>query len=336
MKSKFGTRSITIITGLALVLMALPILAAEKQPSGDKAAVVNGSVITHKELERELSRATEQLLQMGRTVSDDQLSGMRKRMLNNLIAYELLYQESKKKGVKVTAAAVDEKVNELKKQYPDEAEFKKMLSSSDLTEADLKSHMKRGLAIEQLMDKEIVQKITVSDKEIREYYDSNLDKFKRPEQVSASHILIKVDPEADKSEKAKARKQIETLQKKVKKGEDFAALAKEHSGCPSNERGGDLGYFGRGQMVKSFEDAAFALKPGQVSDIVETRFGYHLIKAIDKRPPTTVPFDEVKEGIGGHIKQQQVREKVLAYVEELKGKAKVETFLVEEPVKKAG
>jgi peptidyl-prolyl cis-trans isomerase C len=336
MKSKFGIWIITIVTGLALALMALPLLAAEKQTSADKAAVVNGSVITKKDLERELSRTTEQLLQMGRPVSDDQLSEMKKRMLDNLIAYELLYQESKKKGVKVAAATVDEKINELKKQYPDEAQFKKMLSGSDLTEADLKSHMKRGIAIEQLVDKEIVQKITVSDKEVKDYYDSNLDRFKQPEQVKASHILIKVDPEADKSEKAKARKQIETIQKKVKKGEDFGALAKEYSGCPSSTKGGDLGYFGRGQMVKPFEEAAFALKPGEVSDIVETRFGYHLIKVTDKKPPTTVPFEEVKEGISGHLKQQQVREKVLAYVEQLRGKAKVEIFLVEEPVKKAG
>ncbi|MBW1744436.1 MAG: SurA N-terminal domain-containing protein, partial [Deltaproteobacteria bacterium] len=163
MKSKFGTWFAAIVTGLAVVLMALPVLAAEKKPSGDKAAVVNGSVITDAELDRELSRAKEQLLQMGRPVSDDQLSEMKKRMLDNLIAYELLYQESKKKGVKVTDAAVDEKMNELRKQYPDDAEFKKMLSSSNLTEADLKSHMKRGIAVEQLVDKEIVQKITVTD-----------------------------------------------------------------------------------------------------------------------------------------------------------------------------
>lgn len=336
MKSKFGIWPITIVTGFALILMALPVLAEEKQPSADKAAVVNGSVITQKELERELSRAKEQLLQMGRPVADDQLSEMRKRMLDNLIAYELLYQESKKKGVKVTNAAVDEKVNELKKQYPDEAEFKTMLSSSDLTEADLKSHMKRGIAIEKLVDQEIVQKIAVTDKEIRTYYDSNPDRFKQPEQVKASHILIQVDPEADKSERAKARKQLETIQKKVKKGEDFGALAKEHSGCPSSAKGGDLGYFGRGQMVKPFEDAAFALEPGQVSDIVETRFGYHLIKVADKKPATTIPFEEVKERIGEYLKQQQVREKVLAYVEGLRDKAKVEILLVEETVQNSG
>jgi peptidyl-prolyl cis-trans isomerase C len=197
--------------------------------------------------------------------------------------------------------------------------------------------MKRGIAIEQLVDEEIVRKINVSDKEVKEYYDANLEKFKQPEQVKASHILIKVDPKADESGKAEARKQIEMIQKKVKKGEDFEALAKEYSGCPSSTKGGDLGYFGRGQMVKPFEDAAFALEPGQVSNIVETRFGYHLIKVIEKKPPTTMSFDEVKERIQRYLKQQRIREKVLAYVEELRGKAKVETFLGEdEPAKKAG
>ncbi len=336
MKWKFGTWFAGIVTGLAIVLMALPVLAAEKKPSGDAAATVNGTVITNTELDRELSRAKEQLIQMGRPVSDDQLSEMKKRMLDNLIAYELLYQEGKKKGVKVTDAAVDEKLNELREQYPDDAEFKKMLSSSNLTEADLKSHMKRGIAVEQLVDREIVQKITVSDKEIRDYYDSNLARFKQPDQVKASHILITVDPKADEAEKAKARKQIETIQNKVKKGEDFEALAKEHSGCPSSTKGGDLGYFGQGQMVKPFEDAAFALEPGQVSDIVETRFGYHLIKVTDKKPAMTTPFEEVKERISEHLKQQQVRAKVLAFVEDLRGKAKVETFLVEKPVEKSG
>ena len=336
MKSKLGSWSILMVTGLVLVLTALPASAAEKQPSADKVAVVNGSVITKKELDRELGRVTEQLLQMGRPVTDDQLSQMRTRMLDNLIAYELLYQESKKKNVKVADAAVDERIGELKKQYPDEAEFNKMLSSSELTEADLKSYMKRGMAIEQLVDKEIVQKITVSDKEVKDYYDSNPERFKQPEQVRASHILIKIDPEADESQKAEARKQIETIQKEVKKGGDFAALAKEHSGCPSSTKGGDLGYFARGQMVKPFEDAAFALEPGQVSDIVETQFGYHLIKVTDKKPPSTVSFDQVKGKIAESLKQQQVREKVLAYVKELRGKAKVEIFPGEEPVEKAG
>ena len=336
MKSKLGSWSISMVTGLVLVLMALPALAAEKQASADKVAVVNGSVITSRELDRELGRAKEQLLQLGRPVTDDQLSEMRKRMLDNLIAYELLYQESKKQGVKVADAAVDERIDELKKQYPDEGEFKQMLSSSDLTEADLKSYIKRGMAIQQLVDNRIVQKITVSDKKVRDYYDSNLERFKQPEQVRASHILAKVDPGADESQKAEARKQIEKIQKELKKGGDFAALAKEHSACPSSAQGGDLGYFARGQMVKPFEDAAFALEPGQVSDIVETKFGYHLIKVTDKKPPSTIPFDEVKDRIAEHMKQEQTREKVLAYVEELRGKAKVEIFLDEKPAKKAG
>jgi len=145
----------------------------------------------------------------------------------------------------------------------------------------------------------------------------------------ASHILIKVDSKADASKKAEARKKIEKIQKKVKKGEDFAALAKEFSEGPSGAKGGDLGYFKRGQMVKPFEDVAFALKPVEVSDIVETRFGYHLIKVIDKKPEKVIAFAEVKDKLQQYIKRQKIQGQVNQYIEELKGKAKIDRFLTE-------
>jgi peptidyl-prolyl cis-trans isomerase C len=135
----------------------------------------------------------------------------------------------------------------------------------NLTEADLRFQFERDLAIRKLLDDQIGGKITVSEKESRAYYDSNLESFKKPEQVRASHILIKVDPGADEAKKAEARTKIESLQAKLKKGEDFGALAKEYSEGPSGPKGGDLGFFGRGQMVKPFEEAAFSMKPGQVS-----------------------------------------------------------------------
>jgi peptidyl-prolyl cis-trans isomerase C len=111
-----------------------------------------------------------------------------------------------------------------------------------------------------------------------------------PEQVHARHILVKVDPKADATQKAAARKKIEDIQKQLKNGEDFSELAKKASDCPSNAKGGDVGYFGRGQMVKPFEDAAFSLKPGEVSGIVETEFGLHLIKVMDKKPEKIMDY----------------------------------------------
>jgi peptidyl-prolyl cis-trans isomerase C len=170
----------------------------------------------------------------------------------------------------------------------------------------------------------------VSDEESKTYYDSHPDLFKQPERVRARHILIKVDPGADESQKAEARKKIKEIQEKVQKGEDFAALAKESSEGPSSAKGGDLGYFRRGQMVKSFEEAAFRLQPGEVSEIVETGYGYHLIMVIDKKPETTIAYKDVKDRLEQHLKREKVRKEVSLYVEKLEEKAKVERFLTKD------
>jgi len=144
--------------------------------------------------------------------------------------------------------------------------------------------------------------------------------------VKASHILIKVEPKATESEKEDALKKIRDVQKKQIKGDDFAKLAKEYSQGPSNAKGGDLGYFKRGQMVPAFEEVAFKLKPGEVSDIVKTRFGYHLIKVVDKKPESTVPYEEIKDRLGQYLKQEKVQKEIKQLVEKLRKDAKVEMF----------
>ena len=200
---------------------------------------------------------------------------------------------------------------------------------ANLSEAAIKAQIKRGLAIQQFIDTYIVQKATVSYQEIKAFYESRPGLFKQPGQVRASHILIKVDPQADELKRAEARKRIEEIHQKLQKGEDFATLAKAFSEGPSRAKGGDLGYFKRGQMVKPFEETAFALRPGEVSDLVETRFGYHLIKVIERKPETTIAFEDVKDRLGHYLRQQKVQKEVSLYVQKLKEKAKVERFLRE-------
>jgi peptidyl-prolyl cis-trans isomerase C len=250
-------------------------------------------------------------------------------VIEKLIARELLYQESQKKGIKVDQKEIDEQLTALKGRFPSEAEFKNGLSTMNLTEAVLRSQLERDLAIKKLLDDQIGEKVAVSEKETRAYYDGNLENFKKPEQVRASHILIKVDPGAEEAKKAEARKKIESLQTKLKKGEDFGALAKEYSEGPSGPKGGNLGFFGRGQMVKPFEETAFTMKSGQVSEVVETRFGYHLIMVTERKPGSTFSYEEVKDRLEQYLKQQKVQEAIAEYVETLKGKAKIERFLKE-------
>ena len=138
---------------------------------------------------------------------------------------------------------------------------------------------------------------------------------------------MKVDAKATDTQKAEARKKIKEVQQKVQKGEDFATLAKTYSEGPSGPRGGDLGYFGRGQMVKPFEAAAFSLKPNETSDIVETNFGYHLIKVVDKKPAKKMTYAEVKDRLNDRLKKQKMDSEAVAYIKSLREGAKIEKFL---------
>lgn len=314
---------------LTLITLASPAYVGESQSAEQKVAVVNGTVINQAEFDSEMNRVLERLQRTGRFPNDLERSQIKKQVLENLIARELLYQESQKKGIKVDQKEIEAQLTALKGRFPSEVEFKNALSTMNLTEADLRFQFERDLAIRKLLDDQIGGKSTVSEKESRAYYDSNLESFKKPEQVRASHILIKVDPGADEAKKAEARTKIESLQAKLKNGEDFGALAKEYSEGPSGPKGGDLGFFGRGQMVKPFEETAFSMKPGQVSGMVETRFGYHLIMVTERTPESTLSYEEVKDRLEQYLKQQKVQEAIAAYVETLKGKAKIERFVKE-------
>jgi peptidyl-prolyl cis-trans isomerase C len=315
---------------LALALFASAALAGEKQAQEGKVAVVNGSVITQADFDGEMWRVQQRLLKMGKSPGDSQLSEIKKQVLENLIDRELLYQETQKQGIVVDEVAINGQVKKLKDRFSSEAAFKSALTKAHLSETTLRLQFKRGIALQQFVDKHFVQKITVSGEESKAFYDNHPDLFKQPEQVRARHILIKVDPGADESSKVEARAKLEKIQKRLRKGEDFGALAKEVSEDPSSVKGGDLGYFKRGQMVKAFEEAAFSLKPGEVSDIVETEFGYHLIDVIDKKSGMAIPYEDIKDRLEDHIKQEKVQEEVNSYIEKLKEKAKVERFLAED------
>jgi peptidyl-prolyl cis-trans isomerase C len=315
---------LTLSMVLGLSLFAEMSMAGGNQAPKKKVAVVNGSEISKEDLDREMNLARQRLLSKGKSLSDSELAELRKGVLENLIDQELLYQQSKDKGIKVDEAAVQEQLRKIKGRFPSEEAFKSTMTKMGLSEEIIEFQLERGMAIKKFIETEFVEKATISEKDTKTYYDRHPDFFKKPERVQASHILIKVDSGAEKSKKNEARKKIAGIQKRVKEGEDFASLAKEFSEDTSSGKGGDLGYFGRGQMVKPFEDAAFELKPGEVSDIVETRFGYHLIQVVDKKPETTIAYEDVKERIEAYLKNIKVKEEVKPYLEKLKKESTVE------------
>lgn len=316
----------TVVSLFACLLLVCGAVVHAKDMRG-KVAIVNGVAIPEKDFNRSLTQAQHRFAQSGKKLEGNQLENVKSNILETLIDRELLYQESEKEGIKVKEGDINKQIEGLKKQFPEKGAFEKALKSVDLTEDELRDQIKQQLAVRELIDKKIAPKIKIGDKEVKAFYDTHPDIFKRPEEVRASHILIKVDSQAPKKDVAVAKKKIEAAQKRLKNGEDFAKVAKDVSEGPSAKRGGDLGYFRRGQMVKPFEDAAFAMKTGQVSDIVRTRFGFHIIKVTDKKPESMVTFAKVSDKIKAYLKQKKVRENVQAMIKNLKQYAKIERFL---------
>ncbi|MDD2388114.1 MAG: peptidylprolyl isomerase [Desulfobacterales bacterium] len=326
----YGMKANPFLSILAIFILCSPCLSGaveEKAVSGDNAAVVNGAVITRQEINTELDQLRSRAARQGQEVPDSELDNIKNNILDNLINQVLLYQESVKKGVVVDDQEITDKLSEIKKRFPDENDYKKILDEMGMSEADIKIKIGQGISIEKFIESQILSKIVVSDQESRAFYDANPAYFQQPEQVQASHILIKVGAEATETQRAEAKKKLETIREKIQTGEDFSALAREFSECPSSAKGGDLGLFGRGQMVKPFEDAAFSLKPDEVSPVVETMFGYHLIKVTDKKSASVIGFNDAKDKISGHLKHQNTQKEVKKHIDKLRETAEIKKYI---------
>ncbi len=309
---------------IVLTTAAPGLFAAETGTSAGTLATVNGVAVTTKELDMELARVKKQARMKQSPIDASQLAKIRNDLLDTLINRELLYQESIKKGYLVQPEELDSTIKGIKSRFANQQGFQQTLADMNISEADFRQQVKKGRAIQILLEQEISQKIVVTEQESRSFYDNNPNFFQKPEQIRASHILIKMNPDADDDQKTEAKKKIEEVRQKIEAGEDFAELAKKYSEGPSSTQGGDLGYFDRQKMVKPFADAAFQLQPGQVSPIVKTRFGYHIIKVIDRKPETKLAYDEIKPRLDKSLKNKKMQEAVAKYIDQLKNSATIE------------
>jgi peptidyl-prolyl cis-trans isomerase C len=325
--NRIKNRTLFAVAGCLLTVfwMVPATFAAMKAPAG-QIAQVNKTAIMRQDLEREMKLVAMKLTRQGKPVDVDQLKPYEGKIRETLINRTLLLQKSQAMGIKVKDSLVKKALDEFKAVFPNEKDYKQTLKNMGYTEEALKKQIKDGLAIKTLLDKEVLRKIAVSDKQTRSFYDAHPDLFRQPEQVKASHILIKVPKNASDAQKAAAMAKIKALKERIDKGENFASLAMEYSEGPSKTKGGDLGFFTHDQMVKPFADAAFALQPGQVSDVVTTRFGYHLIRVTDRKAAHTMAFNDVKDAISKRLHQQQEGKEISAYLEKLKEHAEIKRF----------
>lgn len=288
-------------------------------------ARVNGEDVSRTEFE-EAVRSIE--ARAGTTVPPEERDRVYRGVLDQMIGHKLLVQETKARGVSVPDAEIDAYISEIRTQFPSEEVFQQALAQQQLTLDQLRSEAREGMAIARMVEEEIAPRVAVKPDQLTEFYRDNPDQFQEEARVRASHILITVSPDADAAAKAQAREKTEGLVRELQGGKDFADLARQHSQDPgSASQGGDLGYFEEGQMVGPFNDAVFQLAAGATSDVVETDFGFHIIRVTDKQPARTIPLDEIRPQLEEFLEERNRQEQTEAFVDALKAKGTVEIFI---------
>lgn len=293
-------------------------------------ARINGQEVKKEEL---VERAQEMRVQIARMqgVQVPQSSEYFREILDGIIAHRLLLQESRDLKISITDDEANRIMQGFKSRFPNQEAFEKQLAANKMTEAQLLQKMRDDddAKVNKLIEIRIASSVKVSEAEARAFYDQNQQRMKTPPQVHLRHILIAASPQAPAADRQKARAKADDLLAQIKKGGDFAQLAAQNSDDNgSKTRGGDLSWVQPGQTPPDFEKAAFALKnPNDVSPVVETQSGYHIIQLVESRGEQTVPFDQAKGRIGQMLQDQKMKEALRAHVQELKAKGKVETFI---------
>lgn len=336
---------------MVITLCAVATLFTGCTFSGNKDAIieVNDKVITKGDFERDFNKEINNPVfkQLGLKV-DKKNSFMymliKGRVINSLIVRSLVEQEIEKRHIKVTSKDVDKAIQEKINQIGSRQKFNEILKQNGVSSAQYKKDLTEELKIEKLVS--MIEKVEITEKDARKYYNSHIDQFKYPDKVRASHILIAANPyELREAYKAKHKDATDAeveavvaqeLQEKLSEAEkvlaevkknpsSFAKVAREVSDdTGSAQQGGDLGFFSAQEMVEPFSKAAFAQSPNTISEIVKTPYGYHIIMVVDRKAAGTDSFEQVKNEIIAKLEQEKKVQVFEKFVESVKNNAKIE------------
>lgn len=313
---------IAICVSALIILVSVLMIYLSTPPEKIYAARVNGTPIPLIEYNNSLERTKNQYKQMlqmdfNSPTGAQMLPNIERNVIDGLIDNELLSQVAKEKNIEVTSQEVEDEINNIKTKNfnGDEKLFTQTLSLNKITLSQLRESLKKSKLVEKLK-KQITDDIKITEKEKKDYYEKNKAQYGQPEEVKASHILVKDQKLAD------------SLYDQLSKGAKFEDLAKKNSTDPgSKDNGGDLGFFGRGRMVPEFEKAAFGLKNGGLSKPVKSNFGYHIIKRTDYKAGKQSSYDEVKSKIDEEIKRSKSDEAIKKFIKAEKDKAEVIVYI---------
>ena len=319
-------------TATEAALKAVDKAAGKEAGETGPVAMVNGKPVPRGEFNEMYDKMTRVYVKRNQEVPENVARRHKKNILKRLVEKSLLRQEIDKGGIVITPEELNAGLAKYKEMFRTEANFQRYLKNSNTSLEKIQDNIRYNKSLDKLLEKE--GPIEVTDAQAKDYYEKNKRRYQEREQVKASHVLFKVAKEAKPEEDAAAKKKATDVAAQAKKpGADFAELAKKNSQGPTAPKGGNLGYFARGRMDKAFEEAAFKLKPGQVSTPIRSRFGWHVIKVFDHRAPGEKPFDEVKESISKLLESRERRLRKSRLLRDLRASAKIEKLLkVPDPV----
>jgi len=289
------------------------------------AATVEGTKIQEKKLQTAIDNyLRQQGTNVGAIRDPKRFKEVRAKILDVLIGQELLWQAASRDNTLADDTEVDQAFKQYQAQFSDDVAFDLKLQEGGYNQTTFYDDLKRRISAQKWIDRFVKKNLAVSAAEVHSFYLENVQQFSKLEEIRARHILIKLESGASDEVRENAHARLTGIKQEIDKGGDFGTLATQKSEGPSAANGGDLGYFTRGQMVAPFEAAAFALAPGEVSGIVETRFGFHLIQLVDRKPPGQYAEKDVSEKIRSHLLQQKYQRALEEAVTRLKAAALVE------------
>ena len=287
---------------------------------------VNGVPITPEQIQFELERLVQFYATHGMPEDQirKQLPEFVKQATEQAIGAFLLMEEATKLDIPVDDKEVDDQIQHIITHIGGQELFDKALAERKTSLADFREQIRRGRKVDKLVERVTADAPAPTEQDIRAHFDAHRGEYVKSERVLAQHILITPDGTTETS-KAEAKSKIAAIRKRiVEEGKNFSVEAAAHSRCPSGKQGGSLGWFSRGMMVPEFDKAAFEMKDGEVSDIIETQFGYHIIYKTAHEDAQEADFDEVREKIRDFLVHNNKGELMSAYAEELKAKATIE------------
>ncbi|MBI5183160.1 MAG: peptidyl-prolyl cis-trans isomerase [Nitrospinae bacterium] len=279
-----------------------------KEEKDEIVALINGKEILLSDINRGVKKLTKRY-GLYKSIEEERLKELRMSVLNELIEKTILFQEAERKDISVTDSEVNSMIEEITDDYP-EGRLKEKLRDEKISLYEWKEKIKERVLIKKLITEEVNKGIEISDEEMREYYKANSDKYLQPVQVRVLQIVVKTETEA------------EEIYQRLIRGDNFARIAGERSITPEGKSDGDLGFFNKEEMPEEF-DVVFNLEVGEISKVIQTPYGFHIFKVIERKEARKMDFDEARDIIKRKLLKERQDDRFKEWLKELKVRSRI-------------